>query len=146
MDSVARALSIYVFLLVVFRIAGKRTLAEAAPFDFVLLLVVAEATQQGLLGDDFSVTNAMLVILTLVGLDVATSLVKVRSKRVDRVVDGVPMLLVDDGELLRDRMKRARVDEGDLLQAARQLQGLERMEQVKYAVLERSGGISIVPR
>lgn len=67
MDAVLRAMVIYFFLLLVFRVAGRRILSEVTTFDFVLLLIVAEATQQGLLGDDFSITNAFLIILTLIG-------------------------------------------------------------------------------
>lgn len=146
MDSVLRAASVYAFLLVLFRIAGKRTLSEMTTFDFVLLLIVAEATQQGLLGDDFSLTNAGLVITTLLGLDVAASLVKQRSKRFDRLMDGVPVVLVDDGRLLTEHMDRNRVALDDILAAARSSQGVGRLDDIRYAVLERSGGISIIPR
>jgi uncharacterized membrane protein YcaP (DUF421 family) len=146
MDSVLRATAIYIFLLLIFRIAGRRTLAQMTNFDLLLLLLTGEATQQGLLGNDYSLTNAFLVILTLIGLDVGLSLWKQRSPQLDKLVDGVPMVIVDDGRPLKDRMDKARVDESDILTAARVLQGLERMDQIKYAVLERSGGISIIPK
>ncbi len=146
MDAVLRALAVYLFLVVVFRISGKRTLAEVTTFDFVLLLIISEATQQALLGDDFSVTMAFLVITTLIGLDIFFSLVQRRFKRVDRLMSGLPLVLVDNGKLLDERMKKVRVDEAEILHSARHLHGLERMDQVKYAVLETSGGISIVPR
>lgn len=146
MDSVLRATAIYIFLLLIFRIAGRRTLAQMTNFDLLLLLLTGEATQQGLLGNDYSLTNAFLVILTLIGLDVGLSLWKQRSPQLEKLVDGVPMVIVEDGRPLKDRMDKARVDESDILTAARGLQGLERMEQIKYAVLERSGGISIIPK
>ena len=76
MDSVLRAAAMYVALMVLFKIAGRRSLAELTTFDFVLLLIIGEATQQALLGDDFSFTNAMLVIATLIVLDVGLSLAK----------------------------------------------------------------------
>ena len=146
MDAVLRATAIYTFLLVLFRLAGKRTLSELTPFDFVLLLVIGESTQQGLLGDDFSVTNAFLVITTLLSLDIVLSLVKQRWKAVEHVLEGDAVLIVDNGRCLEDRMRRARVDESDIMEAARSDHGLERFDQIKYAVLERSGGISIIPR
>ena len=146
MDSVLRATAIYIFLLLIFRIAGRRTLAQMTNFDLLLLLLTGEATQQGLLGNDYSLTNAFLVILTLIGLDVGLSLWKQRSPQLEKLVDGVPMVIVEDGRPLKDRMDKARVDESDILTAARVLQGLERMDQIKYAVLERSGGISIIPK
>lgn len=146
MDSVLRAASVYVILLVVMRIAGKRTLAQVTTFDFILLLIIGEATQQALLADDFSVTNAAIVIATLVLLDIVLSVLKQRSGRLDRVIDDSPVVIVDDGKLLWDRLNRARIDEQEILVAARELHGLERLDQIKYAVLERSGGISIVPK
>lgn len=146
MDAVLRAAAIYAFLLVLFRIAGKRSLSESTTFDLVLLLIVGEATQQALLGNDFSITNALLVILTLVGLNIGMSLWKQRSPQLEKWVEGVPLVIVENGQPLKDRMDKARVDESDILEAARTLQGLERMDQIKYAVLERSGGISIIPK
>ncbi|WP_414588715.1 DUF421 domain-containing protein [Scytonema sp. PCC 10023] len=146
MDSVVRATAIYMFILLLFRIAGRRALAQLTNFDLVLLLIISEATQQALLGNDFSLTNAFLVILTLVGLDILMSLWKRRSPQINKLIDGVPMILVEDGRSLKDRMHKARLQEEDILMVARQLQGLERMDQIKYAVLERSGGISIIPK
>ena len=146
MDSVLRAVTIYIALMIILRVAGKRSLAQITTFDFVLLLIIGEATQQALLGQDFSMTNAIIVIVTLVGLDIGLSLIKRYSKTIDKVLDDVPLVIVEDGVALKDRMAKARVDEEDVLSAARHLQGLERLDQIRYAVLERSGGISIVPK
>jgi uncharacterized membrane protein YcaP (DUF421 family) len=87
----------------------------------------------------------MLLILTLVGMDIGLSLLKDRSRLFHKLIEGVPMVLVENGRVLDDRMRWARVDIEDVLQAARERQGLERMEQIKYAVLERTGEISIIP-
>lgn len=146
MDAVLRAGAIYIFLLLLFRISGRRTLSEITTFDFVLLLIIGEATQQGLLGDDFSVTNALLLIATLIVMDIALSLFKEHVPIAGKLLDGMPMVLVENGQPLRDRMKKARVDEYDIMEEARRAQGLERMDQIKYAVLEVSGAISIVPK
>jgi uncharacterized membrane protein YcaP (DUF421 family) len=145
-EPVLRAAAVYVFMLAVVRAAGRRTLGEMTSFDFVLLLVISEATQNAMVGNDFSLTNGALVILTLVGLDVALALAKRRWERLDRWIDGVPTILVEDGRLLTDRMHRARVGADDILEAARKLQGLERVDQIKYAVLERDGGITVIPK
>lgn len=145
MDSVLRAAAVYLILLIIMRIAGKRTLAQVTVFDFILLLIIGEATQQALLGEDFSIINAAIVIGTLVLLDIGLSVLKQRSETLDRVIDDSPVVIVDHGKLLRDRMDRSRIDEQEILVAARELHGLERIEQIKFAVLERSGGISIVP-
>ena len=145
MDAILRGASVYLILLVILRLSGRRTLGEMTSFDFVLLLIIAETTQQALLGDDFSVTNALLLITTLVGIDIIISYLKTRFDMVDRIVDGLPMVIVEHGQPLRERLKKSRLDEHDILAAARRLQGLERMEQIKYAVLETDGGISIIP-
>lgn len=146
MDAVLRATMVFTILLVLFRIAGRRTLAELTPFDFVLLLIISEATQNAMIGNDYSITNGMLVVVTLIVLDILLSLAKARWQRLEHWLDGRPMVLVDNGQPLKDRMKRSRVDEEDVLASARMLHGLERMEQIKYAVLEINGGISIIPK
>jgi uncharacterized membrane protein YcaP (DUF421 family) len=145
MDAVARGLAVYVFLLVLFRVSGKRSLGKATTFDFVLLLIIAETTQQALLGNDFSVTNAFLLITTLMGIDIGISLVRRKWRGVDKLIDGTPLIIVDHGQLLEERMRKSRVDTEDVLQAARELRGIERLDQIKYGVLEPNGEISIVP-
>ena len=146
MDAILRGLVMYGFLLVLFRIAGRRTLGQMTNFDFVLLLIISEATQNAMIGNDYSMTNGILVILTLVGIDIFLSLVKQRFPMMERHLEGLPLVLVDEGRPLKDLMYRARVDEHDILSSAREKHGLERMEQIKYAVLETNGGISIVPK
>jgi uncharacterized membrane protein YcaP (DUF421 family) len=146
MDAVLRASAIYFFLLLIFRLSGKRSIAQITTFDLILLLIISEATQQALLGQDFSLTNAFLVIVTLVGIDIGLSLLKQRSPTIEKLLEDEPLIIVEEGRPLLDRMKKVRVDEEDVLIAARILQGLERMDQIKYAVLERNGGISIIPK
>jgi uncharacterized membrane protein YcaP (DUF421 family) len=146
MDLVIRGIAVYLFLLLVFRISGKRSLRNATTFDFVLLLIVAETTQQALVGDDASVTGALLLIVVLVGTDVALSLVKRWSSRVDRLLEGQPLVILRNGVPLRRRMSIERVDEEDILSAARETRGLDKLDRIKRAVLERNGAISIVPR
>jgi uncharacterized membrane protein YcaP (DUF421 family) len=146
MDSVLRTAAVYAFLLVVFRIVGKRSLAQITSFDFVLLLIVGEATQQALLGDDFSLLNACIVIATLMVLELALSFLKEYSPSLDRLLESTPLIIVENGKPLRDRLARERVDLSDIMQAARERHGIERLDQIKYAVLERSGGISIIAK
>lgn len=145
MDAVIHATTIYLFLMLVFRLAGKRTLAQATSFDLVLLLIISETTQNVLIGEDRSLTGAVLVISTLVGLDIAFAMLKWHVPRTERFLDGVPTILMDHGKLIEDRLRRERVDTSDILNAARERYGLERLEQIKYAILEPSGQISIVP-
>ena len=146
MESVLRGAAIYFFLLVVLRLLGRRALSEITTFDFVLVLIIGEATQQALLGEDFSATNAFLVILALVVIDLLMTLLQERFPAFERIVTGVPVIVVEDGRPLRDLMRKARIDDKDVMEAARQSHGLERMDEIKYAVLERNGGISIIPK
>ena len=145
MESVIRGLLVYFFLLLIFRISGKRTLAENTNFDLVLLLIISETTQQAMVDNDHSVTNGFLLIVTLIGASVGLSLLKLRLPGLEKWLDGSPLVLMQDGKVLKDRMNKVRVDEADILEAARSLHGLERLDQIKYAIIERSGAITIVP-
>lgn len=146
MDIVARSITVYVVVLVLMRLRGKRQLGQLEAFDFVLLLIVAEASQQAMLGDDFSVTNGMLVIATLITVDHFFGFLKQRFATVRRLASGVPRLLMENGALLRDRMEAEGIDEDDILQSARSSQGIETLDQIKYVVLERNGQLSVIPR
>ena len=146
MDAVLRAAAIYVALLVIFRISGKRTLSQVTTFDFVLLLIISEATQQALLGMDFSVTMAVLVILTLVALDRIADYLGWRFPRLGLVIDGAPVVLIERGRLLEDRMRQYQLDLEQVLQEARSSQGIRSADEIDYAILERSGAISVIPK
>jgi uncharacterized membrane protein YcaP (DUF421 family) len=145
MDNVYHAAVIYVFLLIIFRFAGKRTLTEMTTFDLLLTLIISEATQQAMVTNDHSLTGAIVLITTLVGLDIGLSLLKQRFPTLAKVVDGVPVIVLKNGQLLHDRAAKERVDTDDVLGAARRIHGIERLDQIKYAVVEESGGISIIP-
>lgn len=143
MDAMTRAAAIYVVVWLFFRLSGRRTLAQMTAFDFILLLICGQATQQALLGNDHSITNALLVVLTLISIDGAVTMLQSRSAVFAKVVQGRPLLLVRNGEPLRDRMSRERVSEEDILHEARS-KGFSRLDQIRHAVLEPSGGISII--
>jgi uncharacterized membrane protein YcaP (DUF421 family) len=146
MEVILRAVVLYLAMLVIFRLTGKRTLAQITTFDLVLLLIISEAIQNGLIGEDFSLTTALLAVITLVFLDIVFSFAKQRSKRLEKLLDDMPLIIVENGKPFKERMAKCRVDEDDVLASARLTQGLERMEEIKYAVLEQDGGISIIPR
>lgn len=146
MDSVYRALIIYFFLLLVFRVAGRRTLSEMTTFDLILLLLISETAQQAMITDDHSIINAVLLVLTLVLTNIGLSMLKLRMPNVEKWLDGKPVVVIADGEVIKDRMSKARIDEGDIMESARASQGLERVDQIRHAVLERDGKISIIPK
>jgi len=136
----------YAILMLIVRITGKRSLAQITTFDFVLLLVVGEATQQALLGNDFSITVAVIVIVSLLLMEVGVDYLQQWFPRLEPVLDDVPLILVDGGTVIERHLKKSRISHGDIMEAAREKQGLERMDQIKYAVLERTGSISIIPK
>jgi uncharacterized membrane protein YcaP (DUF421 family) len=145
MESVIRGAVIYLLLLVILRLSGRRTMSEMTAFDFVLLLIVAETTQQALLGDDFSLTNSAILIVTLFTMDIGMSLLKEWSPRLQRILDGSPTVLISEGKLDERALRRARVSIHEIMEVARSTQGLERLDQIKFAVLEAKGSISIIP-
>lgn len=146
MDAVVRGLAIYFVLLVIIRLSGRRTLAQMTPFDLVIVLVISETTQQAMLGDDFSITNAILLILTLFTTDIALSYLKRWSPRAGHVIDGVPTILVVDGVYDSDALRGCRLDREDVMEAARSQEGIETVKDIKFAILEVSGAISIVKK
>ncbi len=145
MDIVVRALAIYLVIVVLFRVTGKRTMAQVTTVDLVLLLIISEATQQALLGDDFSITTAALAIITLVFLDRVADLLKFKSRKINRLIEGAPVVLVEHGRPVRHRLRKEHISVDDILAVARNQQGLLRLDQIEYAILESSGGISIIP-
>lgn len=146
MNPVLRGLAVYLFVFVVFRIVGKRSLSETTTFDFVLLLIISETTSDALIGEDYSLMACFIMVATLIGTEFVFSLLKEKFRGFELLSDGAPLVVVDKGKPLKKRMNKTRVDEGDILEAARQLHGLERMDQIKYAVVEKDGTISIIPK
>jgi uncharacterized membrane protein YcaP (DUF421 family) len=132
--------------MVIARVMGKRTMAQASTFDFVLLLTISQVTQQALLGMDYSLTGAVILIIVFVSVNVVFSFIKGKSRLFSKLVEGTPLILVDNGQILPIRMKNSQIDEEDIMLAARSTQGLEKMEEIKYAVLEKDGTISIIPK
>ncbi|MGR9180227.1 DUF421 domain-containing protein (plasmid) [Rhizobium leguminosarum] len=146
MDAVLRGLAIYFTLLVIIRLSGRRTLAQMTPFDLVIVLVISETTQQAMLGDDFSITNAVILILTLFTTDIGLSYVKGWWPRAAHIIDGVPTILVTDGVYDERALRGARLQKEDVMQAARSQEGIESVGEIKFAILEVSGNISIIKK
>src|SRR5688572_30405872 len=146
MNPVIRGVAVYLFVYVIFRILGKRSLAEITTFDFVLLLIISETTTDALIGEDYSLIACFVMVCTLVGIDYLLSLLKEKSIWFQVVSEGAPLVIVDDGKPLTKRMEKSKVDEDDVMEAARLTQGLQHMADIKYAVLERDGSISIIPK
>jgi uncharacterized membrane protein YcaP (DUF421 family) len=142
---VLRAFIIYIFLLIIIRFSGRRTLGEMSNFDLVLLLIISEAAQNGLTGEDYSIMNSVIIIATLIFMDICFSLLKEKWPFLGKAIDGVPTILIYEGKIQQDNIKHSRTDVEDILDAARSSRSIEKLEQIKYAILEKNGSISIIP-
>jgi uncharacterized membrane protein YcaP (DUF421 family) len=127
------------------RVVGRRELGSSEPFDLILLVVLGDLIQQGVTQSDNSITGAMLVISTLALLTVAVSFVSLRIKRLRPILDGEPLILVEDGEPNTQNLKRQRLQLTEVLSEAR-LQQVTRLTDIQWAILESSGQISIIPK
>jgi uncharacterized membrane protein YcaP (DUF421 family) len=145
METVIKTAIVYVLLLVLMRLAGRRTLGKINTFDLVLVLIIGGTTQRALLGQDYSVTNALLVVVTLIVMDVLFSLIERDSPTFSKLVNGTPLIVVQDGQPLPGRLRRARLTADEVLAAARRTHGICAFADIKYAILEASGDISIIP-
>jgi uncharacterized membrane protein YcaP (DUF421 family) len=143
-EVVVRTALVYVAVLAGFRVLGKREIGQMNLIDLVLLLLIANAVQNAMVGPDVSLQGGLLAAAVLVILDRALAAVRVRSRRFDRALLGQPVLLVSAGEVLRANLRKEDLSEEDLLMAVHE-HGLEGTGEVGAAWLENDGSISIVP-
>lgn len=143
METVLRVGFIYVFLLLVLRVMGKRELSQLTPLELVLLLLIPEIVAQGVVREDFSITNAVVAVTTLTSLVFVTSVLSYRFKGFGGFLEGSPSLLVRRGRFLPDEMARERVPPEEIVSEMRRA-GVEHLEDVRWAVLEPGGKIAII--
>ena len=143
MNVIIRAAAAYLILLFTVRLIGRRTASMMAPFDLVVLFLFGGALMAGVLGDDHSMTAAVSAVFSIGLMHTSVSNLKRRSAWFGRLVDGTPVVIYERGDWHQDRMRGMRVLESDVMAAVRQ-KGLMRLEQVRYAVVERDGKVSIV--
>jgi uncharacterized membrane protein YcaP (DUF421 family) len=145
MDIALRAAVLYLFLVLVTRIVGRRELSTLSPFDLILLIVLGDAIQQGLTQDDYSVTGAVIAVSTIAALQVATSYISFRSKKARIVLEGRPIVIVQDGRVIEKNLRRERMTPEELAEEMR-LQQIASFDDVQWAILEPSGSISFIEK
>ena len=145
MDLVLRAIVGFFFVLFITRVVGRRELSSLEPFDLILLVMPGDLVQQGITQNDFSVTGMMLVGGTVALLTVLVSYSSFKFPRVRPLLDGEPVIVVQDGEPLMRNLGRNRITLDELAAAAR-LQGIATIADVRWAVLETSGNISFIQK
>jgi uncharacterized membrane protein YcaP (DUF421 family) len=144
-DIVVRAAVLYFFLVLVTRVVGRRELSSLSPFDLILLIVLGDAVQQGLTQDDYSVIGAMIAVGTIATLQVASSYVTFRSQKAAKVLEGLPLVLIDRGQLVDENLRRERISE-DELAGEMSIQQIASFGEVEWAILEANGTISFIKR
>jgi uncharacterized membrane protein YcaP (DUF421 family) len=145
MDIAIRGIALFFFIYLLTRVIGRRELSSLQPFDLILLIVLGDAIQQGLTQDDYTVTGAVIAVGTLAALQVLTSYVSFKVPWARRVLDGDPIVLVQDGRVIEKNLRRERLTVEDVTEQAR-AQQISSLEDVQWAVFETSGAISFIPK
>ncbi len=145
MDLALRAAFLFFFVFMVTRLIGRRELSGLEPFDLILLIVLGDAIQQGLTQDDYSVTGALIVVSTLAGLQVFLSYVGFRFERLRPLLEGNPIVVVQDGKPIERNLRRERLAVEEVLEEARQQQ-ISSLDEIAWAIVESSGNISFIKK
>jgi uncharacterized membrane protein YcaP (DUF421 family) len=145
MDLVIRAIAVFFFVLVLTRVIGRRELSQLAPFDLILLIILGDALQQGLTQDDYSVTGAIIIVGTFAVLQVFMSWLGYRFPPLRPVLEGEPLIIVQDGRPIEKNLKRERLTLDEVMEAAR-MHEIGSLDEVRWAVIERNGEISFLKK
>jgi uncharacterized membrane protein YcaP (DUF421 family) len=145
MDIALRGIALFFFILLLTRVLGKRELSSLEPFDLILLIVLGDAIQQGLTQDDYSVTGGIIAVSTLAILQVFTSYLSFRVPRLRLLLEGDPVVVVQDGKPIERNLRRERLTVEEVAAEARQKQ-IDSLDKVKWAVVETNGTISFIEK
>ena len=145
MDIAVRSIVVFFFVFVLMRIVGRRELSTLEPFDLILLIVLGDSVQQALTQDDYSVTGAFIVISTIALLQVFMSYLNFRVPRLRLLINGEPIVIVQDGRVIEGNARRERLALEDIAEAAR-IQQIASLEDVQWAVLETSGELTFIEK
>jgi uncharacterized membrane protein YcaP (DUF421 family) len=144
-DIVLRAVAIFFVLFIVTRVVGRRELSMNEPFDLILLIVIGDLVQQGITQSDFSVTGTLLALFTFALLSVGLSFINFRVKAARGILEGHPLILVENGSPLEHNLKAQRLTVGEVLAEARAQQTMS-LAEIRWAILETNGTISVIPK
>ena len=144
-ELIVRSLLVYLFILIILRVTGKRQVGQLAPFDLVLLLVLSNAVQNSMNGGDNSLIGGLISATTLIALNHFVGLLTFRNKKLEALIEGRPEVLIHNGKIYEDVLARAQLTRHELNAALRQ-SGCTCPEEVHTAILENNGSISVTPR
>ncbi len=142
---VLRATAIYALVMVLIRVSGKRAVGQFTPFDLVMLILIGNAVQNGINGGDNSLTGAAIMATTLIALNYGVAFITSRSRRVERIVEGEPVVLARNGKLFEGVLRRELVSRDDFRESLR-MNGIDDVAKVELALLETNGSISVVKK
>lgn len=145
MDIVIRAVFAFLLVFLITRIVGRRELGTLEPFDLILLVVLGDLIQQGVTQSDYSITGMTLAVGTIALMTVIVSYLSFRFRRLRPLLDGEPIVMLQDGKVLEHNLKRERLTEEELAMEAR-LQQIESLDKVEWAILEKGGQISFITK
>jgi uncharacterized membrane protein YcaP (DUF421 family) len=145
MDIVVRGIVLFLFVYLVMRVSGRRELSSLTAVDLVLVIVLGDLIQQGITQDDYSVTGAMIAVATIAGMQVLMSWISFRSARARRVLEGDPIVVVQDGNVIEHNLARERMTAEELAEEMR-LNQIGTLDEVAWAVLESNGQISFIKK
>jgi uncharacterized membrane protein YcaP (DUF421 family) len=146
MDLAIRAVVIYFFIYLLTRIVGRRELSSLGPFDLILLVVIGDSVQQGMTQDDYSVTGAFIVISVIAVLQVSLSYLSYRFRTLRRVLEGEPIVIIQDGKPIERNLRRERLAIDDVMEEARSSAQIASMDQIHFAIIENNGTISFIEK
>jgi len=144
-EFVLRAVIVYVVLLAMIRLSGKRTMGQFTAFDMLLIVLLGNAVQNALLGKDTSMSGGLLLAATLIVLNWTVGFVTARSRRAERLLEGEPVVLARNGHVYRDVLRRELVSRDDFAKSMRE-QGCSDVDRIHLALLETNGHITILLR
>lgn len=141
-ELVARAIIVYLSLIIFIRVTGKRQIGQLSPFDLVLLLILSEAVQNAMTAGDESVAGGLIVVATLLAINYLIGFITYKSRKAEDIIEGRPEILIRDGKLIEQVAQKSRISERELESTLREA-GFFKMEDVRLAVLEDNGSVSV---
>jgi uncharacterized membrane protein YcaP (DUF421 family) len=145
LELIFRAAAVFTFLFIIFRLWGKKHFGQLTPFDFVLLLIISESVQNAIIGDDKSLPGGVITSSTMMLLNIILNKISSRSEKAERIIDGVPKVLVKDGKVDELMKKRETITDQELHEALRK-QGVLDVDDVGLATIETNGEISVIKK
>jgi uncharacterized membrane protein YcaP (DUF421 family) len=146
MDLAIRAIVLYFFIYLITRVVGRRELSSLGPIDIILLVVMGDAIQQGLTQDDYSITGAVTVVTVIALLQVGMSYLSFRFRRLRGVLEGEPLVIIQDGKPIERNMRRERLAVDEVMEEARSTAQIASLDEIQFAIVENSGAISFIQK